>query len=380
MSFAAPSWLLLFVPWGALLVYLLMGRRPRTDVPFLQLWQGPIQAPRVRRSVRPMPLWIALWLLAVAVAIAAAGGPQVRDRHAEPDRPLSNVGISAVAVQRTQVMVRVLNQSLLKRATLQLTADTGSTTVAVDLPPAGEWRNYFIDLPRPFGSVSVSINERDDVPADNSVQLTRRQSWPVVEVRSTLPEEARRMIDVYTTHRLPSDNSPRIAVTSGDPSSLGDESGIVLAHNSSPVQSAAGADAQVQAHPVTENVSWSALGSVSVASIPAGWSPLVTVGGTPIVALRETAMHSATVRQVWIGFTSPDFTRTPSFVIFWTSLLDWVGQAGETFDPVQGTVFAQLTPSESIALPKQTPLAPWLVCTGVALSVLALIAAHKGSA
>ena len=41
MTWAAPLWLLGLLPWSAVVLYLLWGRRRRTDVPFLDLWQGP---------------------------------------------------------------------------------------------------------------------------------------------------------------------------------------------------------------------------------------------------------------------------------------------------------------------------------------------------
>jgi hypothetical protein len=51
-----------------------------------------------------------------------------------------------------------------------------------------------------------------------------------------------------------------------------------------------------------------------------------------LVAVRDTP-----VRQVWVGFRSPEFPTLKDFVIFWTNVFDWTGQGGDEFDstPVQ---------------------------------------------
>ena len=77
MSWAAPLWLFGLLPWSALVLYLLWGRRRRTDVPFLDLWQGGAEGVRVRRRVSPPPVALALALLSILLAILAAGRPAV---------------------------------------------------------------------------------------------------------------------------------------------------------------------------------------------------------------------------------------------------------------------------------------------------------------
>jgi hypothetical protein len=78
MTWAAPLWLLGLLPWSAVVLYLLWGRRRRTDVPFLDLWQGGPEGVRVRRRVSPPPPALALAILAMLLAILAAGRPSVR--------------------------------------------------------------------------------------------------------------------------------------------------------------------------------------------------------------------------------------------------------------------------------------------------------------
>ena len=79
MTFAAPLWLLGLLPWAAVVAYLLWGRRPRVDVPFLALWPARDEgAIRVRRRATPPPIALALAILAMLLAILAAGRPAVR--------------------------------------------------------------------------------------------------------------------------------------------------------------------------------------------------------------------------------------------------------------------------------------------------------------
>jgi hypothetical protein len=34
---------------------------------------------------------------------------------------------------------------------------------------------------------------------------------------------------------------------------------------------------------------------------------------------------------VWIGLDAPDWPRRSDFVVFWTNVLDWLGQGGEVY-------------------------------------------------
>jgi hypothetical protein len=84
MTFAAPIWLLALVPWAGVVLYLVWGRRPRVDVPFLELWPAHGEGVRVRRRATPPPVALALAILAALLAILAAGRPGVRWSGAGP--------------------------------------------------------------------------------------------------------------------------------------------------------------------------------------------------------------------------------------------------------------------------------------------------------
>src|SRR5687768_14153205 len=77
MTFAGPLWLLGLLPWSAVALYLLWGRRRREPVPFLDLWLGPAAGPQVRRRLVAPPVAVALALLAMLLALVGAARPRL---------------------------------------------------------------------------------------------------------------------------------------------------------------------------------------------------------------------------------------------------------------------------------------------------------------
>ena len=78
MLFTSPWFLVLLAPWLALTLLLLWGRRRRVDIPFLNLWKGPVQSPAPKRSFERPPAWLAAAIGAMLLAILAAAGPAMR--------------------------------------------------------------------------------------------------------------------------------------------------------------------------------------------------------------------------------------------------------------------------------------------------------------
>src|SRR5688572_29714166 len=78
MHLLAPIWLLGLLPWAALVVWFLWGRRRVTDVPFVELWKWPVAArPSRQRRWSPPPLAILAIVLAMLLAVLGAARPWV---------------------------------------------------------------------------------------------------------------------------------------------------------------------------------------------------------------------------------------------------------------------------------------------------------------
>jgi hypothetical protein len=329
MSFASPLWLLGLLPWAALVLWLLSGRRERTHVPFLDLWRGPTKGPRVRAALHAPPVALLCLMAAMMFAIVGAARPVVmrapRTAEIKPTtQPTQNAWISAVAARaapRAQVMIRVANDSDLPRAELKV----GDRRQPVEFPPRGQEKNYFVDLERADAVIETELLANDDVPADNRATLTRRQAWPLVQASGDLPPEVRRIIDAYAKLRPAGEMSAPVIVTSTPRS----RPAIVVAQIGNPLPAG---PVHVEDHPVTAHVDWSkAIANAWVAAAPAGenWRPIVSVGERTLVAVRE-----APARQVWIGFGSETWPQSSDFVICYTNALDWAGQGGDVYDAV----------------------------------------------
>ncbi len=125
MTFAAPLWLALLVPWAVLAAWLMRGRRGALRVPFLDLWRSAVEAPKSSEVRRPPPIAIVAALSAIAFAVLAVAQPRVRtpvplddravriiadrgvtmssaarlnDVTAQADEAIKRLGVSAVTV------------------------------------------------------------------------------------------------------------------------------------------------------------------------------------------------------------------------------------------------------------------------------------------
>jgi hypothetical protein len=133
------------------------------------------------------------------------------------------------------------------------------------------------------------------------------------------------VIEVYSKNRPAAEGSSRLPIAR--PGDLKpDEPGIVLAQVEPP-ESAHG-PVIARAHELTTGVDWSPVGKGVALAKPPGedWTPLATQGDRPILAVRQ-----GDVRQVWVGFNSREFARTPAFVILWANIFNWAGGGAEGF-------------------------------------------------
>src|SRR6185437_2273175 len=106
MVVLSPIWLVALAPLAALTIWLLLGRRPKVNVSFLPLWQGPDAKRRRRRSFEPPPLAILLVLLSLTAAILAAARIQVGSVRRAQVRLIIDRGLSMSARGRRDVRFR----------------------------------------------------------------------------------------------------------------------------------------------------------------------------------------------------------------------------------------------------------------------------------
>jgi hypothetical protein len=230
-----------------------------------------------------------------------------------PERAGDSVDITrltARSVPHAQAMVRIENHS--DRSDIQLVVSSGNEKIEreVNLPPRGKSVDTFIDLNQPWPFITAKLtgetgywSQAFAAPVGTGVLIT---------TDSQLDESVRRIAGIYSAHRAATADAPAVRITARP---LGeDESGIW-------VQSGAGggiaATPAVVADESTRGVQrWPAVGS---ATIPAGFSPIVSVASGIIVAVREQPR-----RAVWINAQLWDWEKTDDFVIFFATALDWL--------------------------------------------------------
>lgn len=263
----------------------------------------------------------------------------------KPKTPVQNAGIINLANRPGQVMV-TLRATFRTTRLLRVTSGAKTVEQTVTLKPNDD-QNIFLDLDTSAETIQAFLapnaNSPDNYEADDQAWLTRRQSAPILEPRIALPEELRRVVSVYTKHRPAGDSSSKLPIAR--PGELkADEPGILLA----PITGAEApkGDLTTRSHPILTGISdWHAVAASAslAASRPGeGWTNLVWQRDHPLVAVKETD-----ARQVWIGFESREFSRTPAFVVFWTNVFDWTAGGQEAFasSPItQSTTAERLSP------------------------------------
>src|SRR4051794_5532396 len=92
MTFLAPAWLFALVPWGAFTAWLLVGRRRRQWVPFLDLWEAPEELRKPKKGFEPPPLALVCALAATLFALLAVARPH----FTPPGRAVDRGGVTVV--------------------------------------------------------------------------------------------------------------------------------------------------------------------------------------------------------------------------------------------------------------------------------------------
>jgi hypothetical protein len=265
-----------------------------------------------------------------------------------PQTSVANIGVVDLAVRDFpigQAMLRLRNESALVEAGVSLRTAQSVIERKIVLPPPGETRDYFLDLPEVGPSLEVSLTAADEFAMDNMANVIRIGANPRIEIRGDVDSSVRRMVEVYTKHRPPADGSARIVVTDSL-FQLPGERAVAVVSASANLQPLRGVLQVEMGHPVLREINWKSLdrGTVAASSPGDGWKPLVRAGNQVLLAVREQPF-----RQAWVGFASPEFEATRDFVIFWTNVLDYLGEGGAS---IQYQPLAPLSPG---ALPPGKP-------------------------
>lgn len=385
MDFSTPLWLAALLPWAAVSAWLLAGRWERAAVPFLPLWTVRTAAvPRKARALRRPPAWIALLILAMALAITAAAGPRWKRRGVPPAaaNDVSIADFAARAVPTSQVMVRLRNESDAAAATLRIISDSQAIQRQVDLPPHGQERNYFLNTP-PLGQ-TVQAELRPIVkspvgPYPQLATLMRNAPWPRLAVGGStpLPTAVQRMMAVYTRRRPPAAGAA-LAVVSLDPLPP-EASGVQLVPPREGTGSPGESPAVVVPHAlVTHILQWPRAANPA-ATPPAGTTPLVRRGQSVLLAATDAPNR----RQVWANLDLAAWNQSPDWVIFFANACDWLGEAD---GPSRGTAQYHPEPPPAASPPKspaENPapagefnrsisLSPWLCLAALTASITAM--------
>lgn len=246
-----------------------------------------------------------------------------------PDALMDDVGISLISARETpipQVMVRVLNQTSRITTTLDVMTAGQRLRQAIELPPRGASRDYFF-APRELGeTIEAALAAGDELRSDDRAWLARSSVWPAIESRVALDPSVERMVGVYAMRRPPGAGSPTIQIVGDNADLPGERRGIVITRSFADA-AASGAGLEVSDHAITRGINWGALPLMPAATEPpSGWEPLVRSGGRVVLASQAEP-----ARRVWIGFATDQWATQAQFVIFWTNVFDWIGQAGRQF-------------------------------------------------
>jgi hypothetical protein len=240
-----------------------------------------------------------------------------------PQDQLTNIGIAALAVRAEpapQAMVRLDNDSPLGRATLRVSGAAGP--VAVDLPPRGGAKNYFVDLRTAGPEVEAAVRPGGNIEADDRAWVVRSQSSARLQVGCALPPEVQRMVEVYGKDRPPGEESATVPISANDSSGPA----VQIAPADTPLPQG---QVQLESSPITDGLDWSAVagdGRIAVQRPDASWRAVASVTGQVLAAVREQP-----ARQVWVGFRSAAWAGTPDFVLFWSKAFDWVGGGQDAY-------------------------------------------------
>ncbi|HEY0009259.1 MAG TPA: hypothetical protein VGB55_11085 [Tepidisphaeraceae bacterium] len=256
---------------------------------------------------------------AEAIVVITAGAIEVAGvRVVPPTASLQNAGIETLSVStegKPAAMVRIWNGTEQRSATLIV----GNVTSPIELSPAGESRNFFVELPSLEESVSARLVIDDDIAADNTAYIARRSGRARLEARTALPPDLDRMIAIYTQQNPPT--TLQVAVVGQGEFDTGSFSAAHIVSGRS--QAIEVARLQIDlSHAVGRDVDWqSVLTGARATALPSMPGAKVLIRQDEKIFL---AASDSPARRVWSGLDVPQWSTQSDFVVFWTNIFDFL--------------------------------------------------------
>lgn len=193
-----------------------------------------------------------------------------------------NAGIVAASVADgapAQLMVRVVNQSGQTAGRLLI---NHQPPVDITLPPPGQMRNYFVDLPEPLPVVmQIKLEPDDELTMDNQWWLVQQQRAPRIEIDGQVPSFVKRMVQVYQAQHPAEAQALQIWVSAANWQSAASIAPMVILAGGSSGHQVEGA-VEVRPHALSSDIDWEKVfhQPVTVTQLPDdGWSVVLQRSG-----------------------------------------------------------------------------------------------------
>jgi hypothetical protein len=181
MQWASPIWLIGLIPWAMLAVWLCLGKLSGRGVPFLPLWQKTSTARKAQRQFQRPPLATVLVLLAMLLALLAAG------------RPFSKRFGGSI----TLILDRGITMSAMHKGKPRFVEATEQLSVHLS-------RDVTVNLVDLFGSPAETLNGLNWLDAVRAKSRTAMDSKPMLQ--GTIAQalaEGQEPVVVLTDHKAP---------------------------------------------------------------------------------------------------------------------------------------------------------------------------------
>jgi hypothetical protein len=236
-----------------------------------------------------------------------------------PDVPAPAVAITRLAARsqpRPQVMVRLENHSELQSVRVIVKSGANSVARQIQLKPNGNSQDEFFDLPAVDQFVTAEVDPHLRLDPWSKAFLVRQSAGIRLAVIGDVPAAVRRMVAVYSRDRSANAEAADVFVSDHPPGE--NQPGVWI--DGSPGDEATGAVDAVPNAITKDIAAWPAKGVRG--SVPPDYSAVVSVGGNPMVAVRDDS-----VRRVWIRADLKDWVKTVDFVSFFANVFDWIPEA-----------------------------------------------------